>query len=414
MLLKIRQALARRDNLRAHFWQSAANYFQQVSGLALGIFLARLLSPEIFGEFAYVAAVMGLFVLPASWSLAPQIVAEVRSHPEIINDGLHISRIIVLPRAALILTACLFLYHTAGTKQAVLGAVIGIPLVGHEHLAVLRSSMEGNGNFKLNFMDSILTALATACIALPAAWLGAGVWALALPALPLFVGQLVLFHRFTGLRFATSLPRSNRSYWKSATSLWLATCSDTALLRLDKFFLGRYSTLDAVGDYNRALNYTPLAARLLSSFITNPTVAALTKTALTRSRFLLIAKSLLLLCLAGALNFLFWWHFAASLVPWLFGEQWTSAVPVFEAMAPLSLALAVAYFPVTIALANRRYKTLAFVRTFVVTCFIGAVALLSSTMDAVTMAYLFQTILILQGLLLSVAMLVPRMVRNIA
>jgi lipopolysaccharide exporter len=412
MMLRIRQILARRHNLRAHFWQSAANYFQQASGLALGILLARLLSPEIFGEFAYVAATVGLFVLPASWSLAPQIVVEVRSHPEIIDDGIYVSRLMVLPRAALIMAACLFLFHTAGPQQAVLGALIGVPLVGYEYLAVLRSSMEGNGNFKLNFMDSILTAAATASIALPAAWLGAGVWALALPALPLFVAQLVLFHRFTGISFAVSPTRSKRSYWKSATSLWLANCSDAAMLRLDKFFLGRFSTLDAVGDYNRALNYTPLAARIFGSFITSPAVSALTRTTQQRARFLLITKSLLLLGMAGALNFLFWWYFSGPLVPWLFGEQWTSAVPVFEAMAPLSLALAAAYFPITIALANSLYKTLALVRVFCVCCFAGVVALISNVMDAVVMAYLLQATLILQGFLLSAAMLLPRLYRN--
>lgn len=408
MLLRIRQVFARRHHLRAHFWQSAANYLQQVSGLLLGILLARLLSPEIFGEFAYIAAIMALFVLPASWSLAPQIVAEVRSHPEIVNDGLYTSRIIVFPRAVLILAACLFLYFTEGTRQAVLGLVIGIPLIGHEHLAVLRSSMEGSGNFKLNFIDSILTAFMTASIALPAALLGAGVWALALPALPLFTIQLVLFHHFTGIRFAATPPRSTRSYWRSATSLWLANCSDTALYRLDKVFLGRYSTLGAVGDYNRAVNYAPIAARALSSFITSPAVAILTKTTHAHARFALITKSVILLCLAGGINFLFWWCFSASLVPWLFGVQWNSAVPVFQAMAPLSLALAIAYFPVTIALANRRYKTLAIVRAFALVFFVGAVALMSATMDAVTMAYLFQTTLVLQGLLLSTAMLLPR------
>ena len=407
MLLGLRQVFARRQNLRAHFWQSAANYLQQISGLVLGILLARALSPEVFGEFAYVASVTALFVVPASWSLAPQIVAEVRAHPEIVNDGLNISRIIVFPRAALIPAACVFLYFTEGTRHAVLGAVVGIPLIGHEHLAVLRSSMEGRGNFKLNFTDSVLTALTTALIALPAAWLGAGVWALALPALPLFVAQLILFHRFTGVRFAAAPPRSTRSYWRSATSLWLANCSDTALYRLDKVFLGHYSNLGAVGDYSRALNYAPIATRALSSFITSPAVAVLTDTTNAPARFALITKSVILLCLAGGLNFLFWWFFSASLVPGLFGVQWIAAVPVFQAMATLSLALAAAYLPVTIALANRRYKTLAIVRALALVFFVGLVALKSPSMNAVTMAYLLQSTLILQGLLLSTALLLP-------
>jgi PST family polysaccharide transporter len=397
--------LSRRHNVRAHFWQTCSNYTQQISGLLLSVLLARLLTPEAFGEYAYVAAVLGLSVLPASWSLSPQVVAEIRSHPAIKNDALHYSRKLLLPRLILLGGACLFLFVTNGWKQGLLGLVFAIPLAGHEFLAVLRSSLEGNGEFKANFFDSLLTAGYSALLSLPAAWLGAGVWSFAIPAIPLFISQLILFTRMSGIGFRPTAPLSGRGYFKSASQLWLATCSDGALVRLDKFFLGRFVDMPALGDYNRAFNFTPVAARALSSLLASPTVSALTRAPDRRSRFALIIKASGLLLTAGFANFLVWWFFSAPLVPWLFGPQWQNAVPVFEAMAPLSLALSIAYLPSTLAIAHRAYAELAVVRVVTLLAFGATAVLLGSKMTPVIMAWLLQLTLVVQGIALFIAIL---------
>lgn len=396
--------LARRHNVRAHFWQTCSNYTQQVSGLLLSVILARLLTPEAFGEYAYVAAVLGLAVLPASWSLAPQVVAEIRSHPRIRNDALHYSRKLILPRIILLAGACLFLFATNGWQQGLLGLVLAIPLVGHEILAVLRSCMEGNGEFKANFFDSLITAGYAALFSIPAAWLGAGVWSFAIPALPLFISQVLLFTKMSGSGLRPSAPLSSRRYFKSASQLWLATSSDAALLRIDKFLLGRFVDLPALGDYNRAFNFTPVAAKALSSFLASPTVSALTRDPDKRAQRTLIIKAAALLLTAGLANFILWWFFSKPLVPWLFGPQWANAIPVFEAMASLSLAMSIAYLPTTLALANRAYGTLAAVRLVALAAFVVAAVLLAPRMTPVTMAWLFQVTLVGQGLVLSLAM----------
>jgi len=403
-LERFRSMLARRHNVRAHFWQSCCSYTQQISGLVLSVVLARLLAPEDFGKFAYVGAVLSLFLLPASWSLAPQIVAEVRSHPEIVSDGLYYSRILFLPRSVLAAMACAFLLATRGSEEALMGLVLSIPLIGHEFLGVIRSAMEGQGEFRLNFFDSAVTAAAAALISLPAAWLGAGAWALVLPGLPLFVAQVVLFTRLSGISLKTSLRRSNRNYFQSATKLWLAGASDTALLRADKFFLGRFSSMADLGDYNRAFNFSPVAARTLNSFLASPTISALTRSSRCEERRTLIHRSSLLLGGAGFANFLVWWFFSNPLVPWIFGPQWTNAVPVFEAMAPLSLAMAFAYLPTTMAVAQRAYGRLAFIRTVTLVAFLGAALWMGAHLSAVSMAWLLQATLVAQGLLLSLAL----------
>ena len=398
---QFRELLARRHNVRAHFWQSCSNYTQQISGLILSVLLARLLAPADFGEFAYAGAVLALFMLPVSWSLAPQVVAEIRSHPEIVSDALHYSRILLVPRMLLALAACSFLIWTKGWQQGAIALILSVPFVGGDFVTILRGAMEGQGAFKANFFDSILAAAATAFISIPAALLGAGVWSLVIPAVPLFAMQMVLYSRMCKRSIRPTAPITERSYIRSGTALWLCGCGESALLRSDKFLLGQFAGMAALGDYNRAFNFSPLAARALNSLLTNPTVAALTSARNASARQALLVKSGLLLFAAGAANFLVWWFFADPLVPFLFGHQWRSAVPVFEAMAPFSLAMSVAYLPATMAMAKRAYTGLAVVRATTLLGFLGSVWMFSPSMDATTMAWLLQLTLFAQGLLIA-------------
>lgn len=408
---RFRKILASRHNVRAHFWQTCSNYTHQISGLFLSVFLARLLTPEDFGEFAYSGAVLALFMLPATWSLSPQIVAEVRSHPGIVSDALHYSRFLLIPRMLLAAAGCFFLFWTQGLHQGLLAMVLSLPLIGGDFIAVLRGAMEGQGAFKANFFDSLMTAASTTLLSIPAAFLGAGVWALVIPAVPLFIGQSLLYSRMSGFSFRPDQPVSSRSYLRSGTALWLCGCGELGLLRSDKFFLGQSAGMGALGDYNRAFNFSPVAARALNSLLTNPTVAALTSASGEPAQRRMLAKSGSLLFAAGTANFVIWWFFSEPLVPMLFGEQWRSAVPVFQAMAPLSIAISIAYLPTTLAMAKGAYSQLAFARAATLLSFLAFVLALSSSMDASKMALLLQLTLIAQGILIAILVrLTPRAV----
>src|SRR4051794_14194935 len=75
-IARVLHILRARHTLRSHIWQSLANYIQQGFGLILGIILARLLTPADFGAFGIAAAIVLLALLPATWSLAPTLVAD--------------------------------------------------------------------------------------------------------------------------------------------------------------------------------------------------------------------------------------------------------------------------------------------------------------------------------------------------
>jgi O-antigen/teichoic acid export membrane protein len=392
--------LARRRNLRAHFWQTAANYIQQGFALAFGILLARLLSPAEFGEFAFITATLALSMLPSTWSLAPQVLAEISQRPSVASDALRFAWRILLLRAVCAGAGCLWLFAEAGANSAAIGVVVAVPMIFSDLLSVMGASLEGRGQFAQNFWSAVLTVLLFLGISIPAALLQAGVWALALPSIPLLIAQFLLFKQWSGLSLRPHFPPSGHSYFRAAFPLWVANTGEQAMMRADKLLLGIFSTPEALGNYNRAFNYAPLSARLLNSFLTNPTVSALANSSNGAAYKQIVWHTSLLLTCGGSLNFILWWFFAGQIVPFLFGDQWIDAVPVFEAMAPLGLVLSFAYLPTAVLLAKKRYTILAWGRTITLAIFLLVVVLASSTLDASSMAWILQGALALQGIIL--------------
>ncbi len=388
--------MGRRHNFRAHFWQSLANYNQQVLGLIIGIALARLLQPVDFGKFAYATSVVGIFLIPASWSLAQQVVAEIKKNPEIATDALWISHKVFFARILLSLAACIYLGLTQDHLTALLGAIIALPQIAGEFVAIFRSTLEGRGDFKVNFFDSILTALLTAGIALPLSKAGFGPWALAIPGIPLIACQLLLFGRLSGYHLIPKQPKSSRSYLKTGCMLWFYSLSENAMSRADKFFLGTYSNMNELGIYNRALNYAPMSGRILNSLIATPMVAALANTETSEAKIQLLGKSSIMLFLGGLLNFVLLWWFSEPLVPMVFGHQWSDAVPVFKALAPLSLVASFSYLLVAISLAKREYTSLAIVRIMCLVGFLLSMFWLGPQIDAIKTAWIIQLFFLLQ------------------
>ena len=386
--------LATRHNVRAHFWQSLANYTQQFGGIALGIILARLLTPSDFGTIAFASAFVALVLLPANWSLAQQVVAEGNRNPLIIGDAWHFSRFVTLARFGLLVAACAWLWIDRGSTFSLIGFVCGLPMALAEPVAVMRASLESAHDFKPNAMDAVLTVVVTATLSVPLALAGTGVWALALPAIPLFFLQFALFKKWSKLR---NPPRSNKRRFQSAASLYLASTSELALTRLDKVFLGQFSDTTQVGNYNRAYNYAPISVRAMNSLVTNPTVSALARLDNSQKQLRLLLKSGALLVLGGLINFILWWWFSDPLVPWIFGEQWREAIPVFQAFAPLSLVISAAYLPTTLLIARRQYSVLAAIRMGTIFVFAGIALWLGSKLSAERMAYLLQLTLLVQA-----------------
>lgn len=395
-----RATLGRRQTFRAHFWQTAANYIQQGFAMVFGVVLARLLNPEDFGHFAFASATISLFLLPAGWSLAPLVVASAGRDPTVVSDAMRFAWRIAAFQILLSLGGCAYLFHASGYEVALLGLIVGVAQALGNIIGIQRASLEAQSQFKGNFYDSLLMATLSILICIPAALLGLGAWALVLPAVPMLVCQFLLFRHLSGIGMRPSHPPCNRrSHLRSGLGLWLASLGELIIMRADKYFLGVYSSPVDVGYYNRAFNYTPLSARILNSLMTNPTVSALARTTNGREKFTILSRTGGILLVGGVLNYLLFAWFSDPLVPWIFGEQWRSSIPVFQALAPLSLATMAAYLPATLLLAKKQYGILATSRLIVVAVFLAWAFVSADHITPVSMAYAVQISMAAQGVL---------------
>ncbi len=396
LLTNFRAFLARRHNVRAHFWQSCANYSQQAFGLFLGIWLARLLQPEDFGSFAYSSALVGLCLLPVSLSLAGQIVPELNKNPLILTDALHFTWRMLPLKLLVAALFCLALGFLQGWQGFAVSLFLSFPMVFSDFISVPRAVLEARRKFQFNFFDSIVTFLVVGVPGTLLAWSGAGVWALVIPAIPLTVVQMAMFAYFSKVNLSPSAKKSGINYSKNIWSFWFFNAGEQLLSRADKFVLGKTCSLPEVGDYNRALNYGPVSARLLGSLVSNPTVAALANETDKKSRKRIILKSGILLVSGGILNFIVLFYFSKSLVPWVFGEQWRNSIPVFEAVAPMSLVMAVTNLPIAVAISKGMYQEVAISRLAGAIFFLVISLFFLPKMNPLVMAILLQVAILFQ------------------
>lgn len=403
MLNRIRSFFARRQNIRAHFWQSSANYVQTVGGLGLGVLLARILQPADFGQFAYAQAIVFLAQQPVNWNLSQALLATRCQDLSLVEEGWRLETWTSTFKILITLAIGCFFFLADNKTLALLVIICGLPLAINGYTNLLRSELESTGNFKANLLSSILVITVSFLVGVPLALNGFGALALAIPGLPLLVLQPLLYRLLTPLKLPRSirLARVSLAPLRSGFCLWLCTASEHAIFRLDKVLLGKFTTPESLGNYNRAYGYAPISHFALSSLYTNPTVAALGRKPDWHSKKKLLSKHLAILLPAAIANAAFWWLFADPIVPLVFGPQWTLAIPVFQAMATLSLCMAAYYLPATYLFHSQDFLALGLIRLTFVLLMLTVGLFLHNTITATSMAYLLQISMIFTSLALT-------------
>jgi PST family polysaccharide transporter len=394
-------SLQRRHTLRSHIWQSLANYTQQGFGFLLGIVLARLLPPAVFGAYGLAAATVILALLPATWSLAPTLLADAGKTPSLHTAVAQFSWIIVAARCVIVAAVVIWCFRAGQVTLGWLCLLVGFTETFRELNNVQKGYLEGLGKFAPNFVSVVINMLFCIVVVIPLAFFHGGPYVLVLPALGMVLTDFVIYRYFSA-RTILVRPRWNvsREFFHHGFWLWLGAISEVGLARFDKWFVGRFRGEIPLGHYSRAFGYTPLAWLGLSSFATNPTVAGLTRCGTAAARLRLFLRTSAILFAGGLLNWLAFFFFADQIVLGLFGRQWAPTIPIFRAFASLSLAYMIAYLPMTVMLAHRRYRELGIVRLGALVAFVAIVLLCREHLSPTSVAWLLQGTLAMQGLIL--------------
>ena len=402
MFHRLSKSLRTRHNVRRHAWQSLANYVQLGGGMVMGIILARLLMPEDFGRFAYISAVVTALMIPFWITVTPLLVTDGGRDPSLFGNVLGF--MCVTAALKTLVLGCYITYQivVGQPEQALLAFLIGAPVAFFDVPEALRADLEGQGRFAPNFFVQVANLATSAAVSIGLVLLGWGVYGLALGGFAAYWPQLTLYLK-TGRRHLSEArfgPTDMLALAKSGIPFWAMQVSSHMSTRVDKIFLGRLGGDTQLGYYNRAFNYGPFCLFLLGSLLTNASVVAMKQQPSMTGQLRVLRKTSLLLLVGGAINWAVLWWFSDPIVPWLFGEQWREAIPVFQAFSWLGLATAVQYIPSNFLLANQAHFQAATGKAMGLFVLLAFLATLSAKGDAsaVNVAYAYSASIVAAGL----------------
>jgi len=408
--------LRQRRHVRAQIWQSLAGYTQTIGGMLMGIVFARLLAPEIFGQLAFISATLALLMIPLNLSSTQVLVTDDDRTPALFGKVLGLV-IVMMALKLLVLVLVVAWYLWFGNAQdAIVAALVGLPLVFMDLFNVFRADLEGRGRFRPNFEVQFAGVLTQTVVSILLVLSGWGIYGLAMGGFIGFLPQLYLYWKSSGRQMSeASISRQSlASQLRVSWWLWLTTACGSALLRFDKIAVGFFAGDTQLGYYNRAINYSPVAALALWSLLTNATVVALKAQAGTTRRVSTLIKISAVMGIGSVLNWAVLYFFSDPLVVWLFGSHWAGAIPVFQAFGWLSLAYAAYHLPTAVLLAHDAYRALALGRLAGLLGF-GLIVLwvsINSTVSATTIAYSLSLALVATGILSIIAGAFTRSVKR--
>ncbi|MFN0303981.1 MAG: flippase [Burkholderiales bacterium] len=293
-------------------WMLADRAIRLGIGFIVGVWAARYLGPNDFGQLAYALAIAGLCSMLVDLAL----------------EGVVVSAVLERPTQTNVILATAFWLRVIGATIGMLVVIAGVRIVRPDEPVIVamafivalsffanpfhviefwyQSKLESRAPMVARSIAFVVvTGLRIGCIlaALPVvafAWLVAIEGALAASALMLVFrrsGQ-----RFTGMRWSTA---EARALLRQAAPLILAGIAAIALMRVDQLMIGALLDDRAVGIYAAASRLTEtlalVAAAIASSLL--PAVIELQRSSAERYRFELerIFASMLALAIAVAL-----------------------------------------------------------------------------------------------------------------
>ncbi len=359
----------------------------------MGIILARLLMPEDFGRFAYISAIVTALMIPFGATVTQLLVTDGGRKPSLFGNVLGFMCITSALKLTVLFLFIGYLMASHQPSQALLAFLIGLPVAIFDLPEALRADLEGQGRFAPNLAVQLVNLATHAMVSISLVLLGWGVYGLALGGFAAYWPQLLVYfglgkRKLSEARFQWP---EIRSLTKSGLSFWTAQFSANMSTRIDKMFLGKLGGDAELGYYNRAFNYAPFSMFILSSFLTNASVVAMRQCSAIHGKLTIVWKTSILLFTGAALNWAVLWWFSDPVVPWLFGRQWTDAIPAFQAFSWLGLAIALQYIPMNFLLANEAYYQVAAGKAAGLLALLAALAAIwtMGNTSAVTVAYAY-------------------------
>lgn len=332
--------------VRGGIWLLGSSYWSLAFGFVANIFLMRLLTPQIYGEFALGMFFYSLFQLRGKLGLNFAFAQQKAVNGETVGTLFTLDVLLGLGGLILTLAAAPFLLYF-GYSQAVLTVAVVMALLAflESFLAVFGVVLETNLHFK---PGSIISSVVMPISYIPAFLLALrheGQYSLLAQAATFSVlSQLVgLGYILYALRPLFRLRWRYRhalatDYIRFGATTGIGNFVAGQVMQIDNFILGTVSGTTALGYYDRAYRIAQWPALLLNAVIGR--AAVYTYSQLRDDRERLERSSTMMLWISAnvaAPVALALFLSAPDLVPLLFGAQWLPVVPILRILLLVSV-----------------------------------------------------------------------------
>lgn len=316
-------------------WSAVSTVLLKVGGLAVGVVIARLLTPEEFGVYAVALTVQTVLVAVADLGLSTDLIRSEdpeRRAPTVATVSAVVSLVLAVATAATAIPLAGALgAPDAATAIAVLAVTILLAGVGVVPYARLQREFDQRSLFVIGLADFAVSTVVTIALVL----LGWGVLSLAVGRVAAQLVSTVLQFVRARVRPAFGLDRSLvRSVIRFGVPVAGANILSWAVLGIDKLILGRLAGPTALGYYVLASNVSSWPMSFLGQAVRGVALPLFSRPEVLTDRRApasvvgpVWAVAALGACLIGA--------GADPLVAVVYGHAWDAAAPVLVPLLAL-------------------------------------------------------------------------------
>jgi len=326
--------------LRGSFFVAITNYFLQAVSIAFSLVLTRLLAPDDFGVLALATVIYSITGRVRQLGLTQLLIAQ--REPSDRTVGTHLTLSIGTSVAAALLTFALSPILARFYSPQVIAVLLILAVL---HLfdadgaaatpnALLRRELRFARLSALDVASTIISLL----LAIGAAWLGWGVWALVVRD-----GSRILVQSLGMWLMVPQRPRwafdwdIARDFLRQGWHMWLSGMSGYIVFSYDDFLVGNLLGTTTLGFYSRAYRYAQLPMSPLAPVysVVSPTYARLQDDRARLSKtYALFLDAVALIAFPTAVLIAM---AAPELVVVFLTEKWASVAPLLRWLLPYAL-----------------------------------------------------------------------------
>ncbi|MDF4222880.1 lipopolysaccharide biosynthesis protein [Maribacter sp. M208] len=314
-------------------WSVIEKLSVQVISFALGIVLARLLTPSEYGTFGLLIVFITISQVFIDSGFSQALIQTPNRNQKDISTVLTFNIIVALVCYFLLFVGAPFVadfYEITELKNLL--RVVAFSLIINSMFSVPSTLLTIEMNFRLLAKITFISTLISGILAIIAAYSGLGVWALVLQVLLKGIISTILF--WISIKSIPKIKFYNESFRKLfsfGSKLLISNLLANILSNLNSILIGKYIGTKELGFYTRGTQFTDMAYNVINSSINSVLLPSLStvqndvETLVSYCRTLLKITTLvtvpIFLCLA---------IFSEPLILLLLSEKWAMAIPIMQ------------------------------------------------------------------------------------